>query len=104
MEDEDMLLSEAWKKYQSDKKIEGYSSLTLKMYGFQHNLLMHFAGYIKMSHFTTDKVKQYLVGAGGHLRASSLGHRIRFIKSLLQRTHEEGYIRRNPGAGLKEPK
>lgn len=25
-----MLLSEAWKKYQQDKKIEGYSPLTLK--------------------------------------------------------------------------
>src|SRR5690625_3624267 len=104
MEDENMLLSEAWKKYQSDKKIEGYSSLTLKMYGFQHNLLMRFFGDIKMSDFTTEKLKQYLVEAGGHLKASSLGHRIRFIKSLLKWTHEEGYILKNPAAKLKEPK
>ena len=33
-----------------------------------------------------------------------MGHRIRFIKSLLKWTHEEGYILRNPAAKLKEPK
>lgn len=48
-----MLLSEAWEKYQSDKKIEGYSPLTLKMYGFQYNLIKRFLGDIKMSKITT---------------------------------------------------
>jgi len=77
-----MLLSEAWKKYQSDKKVEGYSSFTLKMYGFQYKLLKRFFGDLRISEFTTEKLKQYLVEAGGHLKPSSLGHRIRFIKSL----------------------
>ncbi|MEI3611490.1 hypothetical protein [Pseudogracilibacillus sp. SO30301A] len=44
-----MLLSEAWEKYQSDKKIEGYSPLTLKMYGFQCDLLKRYFGDIRMS-------------------------------------------------------
>lgn len=39
-----MLLSEAWKKYQQDKKIEGYSTLTLKTYCLQFNLLWRFFG------------------------------------------------------------
>jgi integrase/recombinase XerD len=37
-----MLLSEAWGKYQLDKKIEGYSPLTLKTYCFQYNLFYDF--------------------------------------------------------------
>lgn len=74
------------------------------MYGFQYNLLRRFFGDIKMDEFTTEKLKQYLVEAGGHLKASSLGHRIRFIKSLFKWTHEEGYILKNPAAKLKEPK
>lgn len=53
-----MLLSEAWEKYQSNKKIEGYSLLTLKMYGFQYNLLKRFLGDIKKTEFATENLKQ----------------------------------------------
>src|SRR5699024_8255009 len=101
---ENMLLSEAWKKYQSDKKIEGYSGLTLKMYGFQYNLLKRFFTNIKMKGFTTENLKQFLIVEGGHLKPSSLGHRVRFIKSLFKWAHEEGHILKNPAAKLKEPK
>ncbi|MEJ8777682.1 tyrosine-type recombinase/integrase [Pseudogracilibacillus sp. ICA-222130] len=99
-----MLLSEAWERYQSDKKIEGYSPLTLKMYSFQYKLLKRYLGDIKIDEFTTEKLKQYLIESGGHLKPSSLGHRIRFIKSLFKSIHEEGYILKNPAAKLKEPK
>ena len=34
-----MLLSEAWEKYQADKRVEGYSPLTMKIYGFQFDIL-----------------------------------------------------------------
>lgn len=78
-----MLLSEAWEKYQLDKKIEGYSSLTLKTYCFQYNLLLRFFGDIDMGELTTEKSKGYLIQAGEHLKPSSLGHRVRYIKSLL---------------------
>lgn len=50
-----MLLSEAWEKYLLDKKIEGYSVLTLKTYCFQYNLLLKFIGDIDMNEFTTSK-------------------------------------------------
>lgn len=99
-----MLLSEAWEKYQFDKRLEGYSPLTLKMYGYQYKLLKRYFNNIKMNEFTTEKFKQYLIKEGGHLKPSSLGHRIRFIKSLFKFVHEEGYILKNPSAKLKEPK
>lgn len=99
-----MLLSEAWEKYQSDKKIEGYSPLTLKMYGFQCNLLKRYFGDIGMGDITTENLKQYLGEAGEQLKPSSLGHRVRFIKSLFKWTHEEGHIPKNTAAKLKEPK
>lgn len=99
-----MLLSEAWKKYQQDKKIEGYSTLTLKTYCFQYNLLLRFFGDIDMNGFNTEKLKEYLIQSGEHLKPSSLGHRIRCVKSLFRWSHEEGYILKNPAAKLKEPK
>lgn len=99
-----MLLSEAWKKYQQDKKIEGYSTLTLKTYCFQYNLLLRFFGDIDMNGFSTEKLKEYLIQSGGHLKPSSLGHRIRCVKSLFRWSHEEGHILKNPAAKLKEPK
>lgn len=99
-----MLLSEAWKKYQQDKKIEGYSTLTLKTYCFQYNLLLRFFGDIDMNGFSTEKLKDYLIQSGNHLKPSSLGHRIRCVKSLFRWSHEDGYILKNPAAKLKEPK
>ncbi len=87
-----MLLSEAWKRYQQGKKIEGYSSLTLKTYCFQYNLLLRFFGDIDMNEFNTDRLKEYLIRSGDHLKPSRLGHRIRCVKSLFRWSHEEGYI------------
>lgn len=99
-----MLLSEAWNKYQQDKKIEGYSTLTLKTYCFQYNLLLRYFGDIDLNEFSTEKLKKYLIQSGDHLKPSSLGHRIRCVKSLFRWSHEEGYILKNPAAKLKEPK
>lgn len=50
-----MLLSEAWNKYQQDKKIEGYSTLTLKTYCFQYKLLLRYFGDIDLNEFSTEK-------------------------------------------------
>ncbi|MFJ8259324.1 integrase, partial [Peribacillus asahii] len=57
-----------------------------------------------MGELTTEKLKGYLIQAGEHLKPSSLGHRIRCIKSLCKWTHDEGFIPKNPAAKLKEPK
>lgn len=52
----------------------------------------------------TDRLKKYLIRSGDHLKPSSLGHRVRCVKSLFRWSHEEGYILKNPAAKLKEPK
>ncbi|MGG0763005.1 hypothetical protein [Bacillus paramycoides] len=57
-----------------------------------------------MSEFTTEKLKVYLIEAGEHLKPSSLGHRVRCIKSPFRWTHDEGFILKNPVTKLKERK
>ncbi len=57
-----------------------------------------------MNELTTEKLKEYLIQAGEQLKPSSLGHRVRCIKSLFKWTHDEGFIPKKPAAKLKEPK
>src|SRR5690625_7592917 len=57
-----------------------------------------------MNEVSKESLKQYLIYDSGHLKPSSLGHRIRFIKSLFKWPREEGHISKNPAAKLKEPK
>jgi site-specific recombinase XerD len=49
-------------------------------------------------------LKEYLAKQSERLKSSSLGHRIRFIRSLFRYAFEEGYVSRNPAPKLKEPK
>jgi len=74
------------------------------MYGFQCNLLERYFKDRRIDAMTTEDLKQYLGEAAEYLKLSSLGHRVRFIKSLFKWTHEEGFILKNPAAKLKEPK
>lgn len=99
-----MLLSELWGKYVADKRIEGYSSLTLEVYGYQCQLLQGYMKNKQVKDITAEDLKQYLIQEGQHLKPSSLGHRVRFIKSLFKWAYEEGFILKNPTAKLKEPK
>ena len=99
-----LLLSEAWKKYESDKRIEGYSVLTMQNYKYQLYVLMRCFGDMDITNFTTDILKEYLVEKGGHLKPSSLGHRIRFLKSMFNWAQGEGIIVKNPATKIKEPK
>lgn len=99
-----LLLSEAWRKYESDKRIEGYSVLTMQNYKYQLYVLMRCYGDMDINNFTTDILKEYLVEKGRHLKPSSLGHRIRFLKSLFNWPQVEGIIVKNPATKIKEPK
>jgi site-specific recombinase XerD len=99
-----MLISIGWDKYQLDKKIEGFSALTLKTYAFQYNMLLRYFGDIDLNCVTTDQLKSYLIEEGEHLKPSSLGHRVRFIRSLFKWAFDDGFIKNNPAAKLKEPK
>lgn len=99
-----MLLTEAWQIYAADKQIEGFSPHTLKGYKIQHNLLVRYFGDIDIETVTLPDLKRYLVDTGSHLKPSSLGMRIRFIRAFFRWASEEGYCPGNPARKLREPK
>jgi integrase/recombinase XerD len=99
-----LLLSKAWETYESDKRIEGFSPQTLKAYRLQSILLIRYFDDVKIESITTTHLKEYLAKSSENLKPSSLAHRIRFMKSLFRWSHEEGHIRKNPAAKIKEPK
>jgi integrase/recombinase XerD len=99
-----MLLSDAAKAYEADKKIEGFSLQTLSAYRLQTKLLIDHFGNIKLNNITTHGLKSYLAESSNNLKPSSLSHRIRFIRSLFRWSHEEGIIELNPASKIKEPK
>ncbi|TLS37730.1 tyrosine-type recombinase/integrase [Pseudalkalibacillus caeni] len=99
-----MNLSELWSLYEYDKRIEGYSKHTLKAYQIQTNLLVRHFGEKDVEEITFVDLKQYLAKDADRLKPSSLGHRVRYIRSLFKWAHSEGYIPSNPSHKLKEPK
>src|SRR5690625_77783 len=102
-----MILSDAAKAYEADKKIEGFSAQTLNAYRLQAKLLIDHFGNINMNNITTLQLKNYLAESSNNpnnLQTSSLSHRIRFIRSLFRWSHEEGIIELNPASKIKEPK
>ena len=99
-----MIVSEAWKLYKADKQIQGYSAQTLKAYKVQLNLLIKYMGDISLKDITTDSLKLYLGEVAVELKPSSLGHRIRFIKSLFRWAQDENILNGNPASKIKEPK
>lgn len=99
-----MNLLEAWKLYEQDKTIEGYSQKTLRGYRVQTNLLYRHFGDIDIDEITLPSLKTYLVEKGSHLKPSSLGMRIRYLRSIFRWATDEGYCQANPSRKLKEPK
>jgi integrase/recombinase XerD len=90
-----ILISEAWNLYKADKEIQGYSTQKLKVYSVQLSLLIRYLGDIKITDITTESIKLYLGEVAAELKAASLCHRIRFIKSLFKWAQEEKYISKN---------
>lgn len=77
-----MRLSEAWSAYEADKRLAGYSPHTLKAYKLQSELLMRHIGDKELVEIAFEDLKAYLA-AQNHLKPASLGHRVRFLKSLI---------------------
>lgn len=97
-------LSEAFELYKQDKKIEGYSPHTLKAYNIQKNVLIRYTGDIHIEDMNQIILKQYIANDIERLKASSIGHRVRFLKSLFTWLHNEGILDQNIARKLKEPK
>lgn len=98
-----MNLQEAFELFKQDKQLMRYSQHTLKAYGIQLNLLTKYLGNIAINEVTTVQLKQYILDQN-HLKISSLGHRIRFIRSFFRWLYDEGLISINPARKIKEPK
>lgn len=100
-----MILSELWQAYESDKRIQGFSSNTLKAYALQLRILVKELGDLDISEITIHLLKEYLAKQSERLKPSSLGHRIRFDRSLFRFAYnEETYLTSNPSLKLREPK
>lgn len=98
-----MHLSKARSAYEADKRLLGYSQHTLKAYRLQSNLLIRHLGDIDIEDVTFGQLKKYLVSQE-HLKPASIGHRVRFLKSLFKWAQDEGLIVGNPSSRLREPK
>ncbi|AIQ48589.1 integrase [Paenibacillus sp. FSL R7-0273] len=99
-----MNLSELWRLYEADKRIQGFSTRTLKAYALQHKMLMQELGNLDITEVTLTTLKDYLAKQADRLKPSSLGHRIRFVRSLFRYAYEETYLTSNPSLKLREPK
>lgn len=79
-----IILSELWRLHETDKRIQGFSSKTLKAYALQHKMLMKELGDLDITENTLTLLKEYLAKQSNRLKPSSLGHRIRFVRSLFR--------------------
>lgn len=99
-----MNLSELWNHYEANKRIQGLSLNTLGAYALQLKMLVSDQGIVDISGVTLNLLKEYLAKQSDRLKPSSLGHRIRFVRSLFCFTYEETYLSSNPSIKLREPK
>ena len=99
-----MNISELRRLYKADKRIQGFSLNTLKAYTLQLRMLIAGLGDIDISEVTLQLLKEYLAKQSDRLKPSSLGHRIRFGRSLFRFAYEETYLSSNPSLKLREPK
>ncbi|WP_312876116.1 site-specific integrase [Paenibacillus alginolyticus] len=77
-----MKLDELWMLYEVDKRILGFSPHTLKAYFLQLKMLIREMGNLELEEVSLNLLKDYLAKQTERLKPSSLGHRIRFVRSL----------------------
>lgn len=98
-----MRLSEASNTFLSIRTQEGFSPHTINAYRLQHRLLVRDVGDVDIEDVTLQILREHL-NRHGHLKPTSMGHKIRAIKSLFNWLVEEELLCRNPTLKLSEPK
>lgn len=98
-----MLLSEASEAFLAVRRQEGFSSYTIRAYELQYRILIRDIGDLEIQLVDLQLLRNHL-SRNGHLKASSLGHKIRAIKSLFNWLFQEELLTRNPTLKLSEPK
>jgi integrase/recombinase XerD len=99
-----MRLTEVWTNFENDKRILGFSPHTFKAYRIQLNLMIRHFGDVEIQTITLDGLKSYLAKDAGRLKPSSVGHRVRYLRSFFRYAHEEGHTTTFTAAKLREPK
>ncbi|CAN7308954.1 site-specific integrase [Paenibacillus sp. LjRoot153] len=87
-----MNLKDLWMLHEADKRILGFSSHTLKAYSLQLKMLVLELGDLELEEISLIILKEYLARVSEKLKPSSLGHRIRFVRSLFRLAFEEGHL------------
>lgn len=99
-----MKLSEVWTLYDSDKRMAGYSPVTLKSYDLQCRLLIRYFGDVDVESLTYEKLKEYVIKDSDRLKVASIEHRMKFLKSLFRYSTDDGLVDKNPTAKMRFPK
>ena len=98
-----MRLSEAIESFLTVRRQEGFSRHTIDAYQLQFRILIRDIGDKEIQDVDLQLLRHHLSNHE-HLKASSLGHKIRAIKSLFNWLLEEELLSRNPTLKLSEPK
>ncbi|AXF54631.1 tyrosine-type recombinase/integrase [Salicibibacter kimchii] len=99
-----MKLTDVWVEYEADKKIENYSENTLDSYYLQWRLLIEEIGDIDIDTLKIHVLKSYIAKSYGELKPSTIAHRVKSIRTILEWAHDEGITETNIGAKLKKPR
>ncbi len=98
-----MFLSEASALFLRVRTQEGFSRYTIKAYQLQYQLFIRDVGDLNIQEVNLLHFRIHL-DHHGHLKPSSLGHKIRAFKSLFHWLIEEELIQKDPTVKLNEPK
>lgn len=71
-------------------------------YFLQLKMLIREIGDLEIEEVTLNLLKEYLAKHSVRLKPSSLGHRVRFVRSLFRFAFGEGHISSNPTLKLIE--
>ncbi|TVY07142.1 site-specific integrase [Paenibacillus cremeus] len=85
-----MKMTGLWTLYEDDIRILGLSPYTLKAYSLQFKVLVREIGNLNIEEVSFEFLRGYLAKQSQHLKPSSLGNRIRFLRSLFRFAFEEG--------------
>lgn len=99
-----MLLSEAVTQWTCQRRLEGYSPSTLVAYRMQMGLLTRHVGDLPIDQVTLPHLRDYIGMRTGRVKAATVAHGVRMIRSFFRWCHEEELMLKNVSLKLKEPK
>lgn len=99
-----MLLSEAVTLWTKQRQMEGYSPATLTSYRMQMGLLVRRIGDMPVADVTLHHLRDYAGMRSEKVKAATVAHGVRMIRSFFTWCVEEELLARSPAYKLREPK